>query len=291
MAGELKRLCKLLQSDAVELRCAAARVLGELRPRDAASIKSLGESVSGDNGEAAICAIKALDNIKSKQALQFLIPCLNAGEDRRVAAAKAIAALGATAIAGLRKEFSALNSDGRISAVDIVIDLDRTLAPSIMLGLLAENDSVDVASHICRRLKVISKGLTQKARESLLSKLRKFLATKKVAGNSIAVVAGLRLLSFLRHPRAMPIFIKHLGQDHPPAARRHAASAISAMPLPKGPDADLVRALLPLISDRTYPDLVETALRILSKIKIPASMTDDVVKLLYNRQSAVRRLL
>ncbi len=290
MAGELKKLCKLLQADDVDLRYAAARVLGELKPRDAVSIRSLGEAVSSDNSEAGICAINALGNIKSTQALQFLIPCLNAGEERRAAAAEAIEALGASALAELRKEFSSLNSNGRISAVDIVIDHDRTLAPGIILGLLAENDSVDVAAHICERLKSIFESLTQKARESLLSKLRKYLATKKVAENAIAIVAGLRLLSFLRHPKAMPIFIEHLGEDRPPAARRQALGAISAMPPPKGPDVALVTALIPLITDRTYPDLVEAALRILSKIKIPASMTDEIVKLLYNHQSAVRRL-
>jgi len=290
MAGELKKLCKLLQVDDVDLRCAAARVLGELKPRDVISIRSLGEVASSDNNEAAICAINALGNIKSTQALRFLIPCLNAGKEHRAAATEAIEALGANALAELRKEFSSLNSNGRISAVDIVIDHDRTFAPGIILDLLAENDSVDVAAHICQRLKVIFENLTQKARESLLSKLRKYLAAKKVSDNPIATVSGLRLLSFLRHPKATPIFIEHLGQDRPPAVRRQALGAICAMPSSKGPDVALVTALLPLITDRTYPDLVEAALNILSNIKIPASLTDEIVKLLYNHQSAVRRL-
>jgi HEAT repeat protein len=290
MAGELKKLCSMLKADDPELQCAVARVLGELKPKDVASIRCLGEAVSTGSPVASSYAVKALGRINSRQALPYLIPCLNADAERRAAAVEAIVALGDSAISALRKGFSTLNASGRIAAVDIILNSTDTSVPESILELLAQNDVVEVAAHVCERLRTTIESLPQKARESVLAKLRQFLASKKVRENAIAVVAGLRMLNFLRHTKAAPTFVGYLGEEQPPAVRRHALNALSALPLPKAPDTEMVKALLPLVSDRTYPDLVEVALRILSAVKIPASLTDEMIKLLYSRQSAVRRL-
>jgi len=51
-----------------------------------------------------------------------------------------------------------------------------------------------------------------------------------------------------------------------------------------------VKALLNLLNDRAHPDIVETALRILNGLTIPATLSDEMVKLLYSRHSAIRKL-
>ena len=59
MAGEIEKICKLLEGGSAELQCAAAMVLGELKPKDSIVKKSLARALESSNETLRLYAVEA----------------------------------------------------------------------------------------------------------------------------------------------------------------------------------------------------------------------------------------
>jgi len=289
MGPKEKKICAMLQSEDPELQCAAAKVLGELRPKDPGVIRALGGVLSDSRESVRLYALGALKNIGSRSALKYVIPRLSSEDPERRAATAAITAVGAGALPQLKAELPSLSPFGRRAAADIIISIGTESSFDVLLEALALGD-FDLCRHICDLFRDHVASFSKNRTDVVFRKISKFLNSKKVKGNEVATMAGLRLLGYVGHAKSLDMLIPYLDEKHTPAVRRHALLAVSALLPVRKPKPDFVNALLKLLSDRTHPDLMETSLRILNGLSIPASLSDEMIKLLYNRHSAVRKL-
>ena len=88
MANELERMCKLLDDGDAELQIAVARVLRELKPKDAAVRKALAGSLKSENEMVRLYALEALAAIDLAAALPHVVPMLGGTETVRARAAQ-----------------------------------------------------------------------------------------------------------------------------------------------------------------------------------------------------------
>ena len=279
----------MLKSGDPELQCAAARVLGELKSKDPTVIRALGSVLSDGLESVRLYALVALRNIGSRSALRYVIPRLSADEIERRAASAAIVAVGNAALPDLRKELPNLTPAGRQAAADIIMSIGTEAAFEVLLDALALGD-FDLCRHISDLFRDRIASFGKVRQDAVFRRIVRFLEMKEVRASEVATMAGLRILGYLGHEKSLDMLVPYLSEDQPPAIRRHALLAVSALLPVRKPKPEFVEALLKLLSDRTHPDIMETSLRILNGITIPASLSDDMIKLLYNRHSAVRKL-
>ena len=289
MGPKEKKICTMLKSGDPDLQCAAAKVLGELRPKAPGVIRALGDVLADSRESVRLYALGALKNIRSKSALKYVIPRLSSEGPERRAAVAAITAVGASALSELKKELPGLSPFGRRAAADIIISIGSEASFSALLDALALGD-FDLCRHICDLFRDQVPGLSKSRKDLVFQKIFRFLSSRNVKGNEVATMAGLRLLGYVGHVKSLDMLIPYLNEKHTPSVRRHALLAVSALLPVRKPKPDFVHALLNLLSDRAHPDLMETSMRILNGLNIPASLSDEMIKLLYNRHSAVRKL-
>lgn len=289
MGPKEKNICTMLKSGDPDLQCAAAKVLGELKPKDAGVIRALGGVLADSRESVRLYALCALKNIRSKSALKYVIPRLSSEGPERRAAVAAITAVGSSALSELKKELPGLSPFGRRAAADIIISIGSEASFSALLDALALGD-FDLCRHICDLFRDQVPAFSKSRKDLVFGRISRFLNSRTVKGNEVATMAGLRLLGYVGHVKSLDMLIPYLNEKHTPSVRRHALLAVSALLPVRKPKPDFVHALLNLLSDRAHPDLMETSMRILNGLNIPASLSDEMIKLLYNRHSAVRKL-
>ena len=289
MGPKEKKICAMLMSGDPELQCAAARVLGELKPKDPGVIRALASVLSDSRESVRLYALSALKNIRSRSALRHVIPRLSSDDPERRVAAAAVRASGGSSLPELKKELPNLSPPGRQAAADIIMGIGTDASFDVLLDALALGD-FDLCRHICDLFRDRISSFSKNRRDLVFRKVSKFLNSRKVKENELAVMAGLRVLGYIGHEKSLEMLIPYLGEEKSPAIRRHALLAVSALLPVRKPKPDFVQALIRLLSDRAHRDLMETSLRILNGLTIPASLSDEIIKLLYNRHSAVRKL-
>ena len=289
MGPQESKICAMLKSGDPELQCSAARVLGELKPKDPTVIRALGSVLEDGLESVRLYALGALRNIGSKSALRYVIPRLSADEIERRAAASAVAAVGNAALPDLKRELPGLTPAGRQAAADIIMSIGTEAAFDVLLDALALGD-FDLCRHISDLFRDRIATFSKARQDAIFRKVVRFLGQKDVLASEVATIAGLRIMGYLKHDKSLDMLVPYLSDDKPPAIRRHALLAVSALLPVRRPKPEFVDALLRLLSDRTHPDIMESSLRILNGITIPASLSDEMIKLLYNRHSAVRKL-
>jgi len=76
MANELERICKLLDDGDAELQIAVARILRELKPKDAVAKKALVGALKSQNEMVRLYALEALAGIDVEASLPHVVPML-----------------------------------------------------------------------------------------------------------------------------------------------------------------------------------------------------------------------
>ena len=95
MDSTIKRICGMLQSPDGMRRCAAAMVLGELAPKDAAVVSALGIALRDSNQLLTRYVLEAFETIGSRAVVTFVLPMLNASDmETKLRAASIIARAG-----------------------------------------------------------------------------------------------------------------------------------------------------------------------------------------------------
>src|SRR5947209_4481574 len=161
LSGE--KLLRLLQADnAVELRCAAALVLGEIGPaRDAEVTATLCAALADPEPAFRLRAIEAVGKLRVAQALPQLLERIKGGGGEAEAAAQAAARLGAKGTRALqdlmhhvapgvrRYIAAALASGGTASAenatLGVLVDKDAAVVEAAVRSLIGQIPSLSAA--------------------------------------------------------------------------------------------------------------------------------------------------
>src|SRR5678816_637387 len=137
MANELDRMCKLLDDGDAELQIAVARVLRELKPKDAGVRKALAGALKSQNEMVRLYALEALAAIDLQAALPHVVPLLGGPEAVRSRASQILTGAGAASAAALRDHLDSKDPQARKGILDILgklpgVDTTETLFAGLM---------------------------------------------------------------------------------------------------------------------------------------------------------------
>ena len=120
MGNELERMCRLLDEGDAELQIAVARVLRELKPKDAAVRKSLAGALKSQNEMVRLYALEALAAIDLTAALPHVVPLLGGPEAVRARASQILIGAGAASAEALRDHLDSKDPQVRKGILDIL---------------------------------------------------------------------------------------------------------------------------------------------------------------------------
>ncbi|HLY12162.1 MAG TPA: HEAT repeat domain-containing protein, partial [Planctomycetota bacterium] len=287
MANELERICKLLDDGDAELQIAVARVLRELRPKDAAARKSLVGALKSQNEMVRLYALEALAAIDVDAALPHVVPMLGGSEAVRARASQILIGAGAAAAKALRDHLDAKDPQVRKGILDILGQLPGVdTTDSLFAGLL--DPDLDVVKRAAQAYRQRIESMPAADQAKALKKILEFMESAKVQKAKTPLASCLLIVGALRNAAAVKPVLRYLDKKMPPAVRNHALLALFSLPLEGKDAAAAVTKLLPLLEESEFNEIVKPALDILWKLPPGTENADRLLKLLKSSNGAVR---
>jgi len=294
--SEIDKIQKLLESESVETRIAAAIVLGELRAKGPAVAQALVKLAQSPVPVVQRHALEALTKVgAAKKAIDRCFELLTASpvDEVRRAAQQALTSLGEEAVPIIRAKMPTATPEERRAFDAILAELGGKDAFSTLLSGLATSEG-EAAKAAALAVRQHVKAAKAGERKSYLAETEKFLAKLKPAkvkrkkgepppvldkGTVAATAAALKILGYLEDERAIPTLLEYAtDEDQPSSVRQEAFIALRfALGSGKTP-AKLVDALVDAAEadDRT---LAQTAMHTLGGLELPPTATKRIEKL------------
>jgi hypothetical protein len=282
-----KKLIQLLKPDyPVAMRCAAAKVLGEVGARDAELSSVLCEAISDSEPQFRSQVLETVGLLHIERALPQLLERVSQGGPESEVAAQAAARLGVKGTRalqelmgqvapGLRRRIASALPAGnaataKIAALDMLLDPDAGVVDAAARSLLGEIPS-----------------LSKTQRHGLAEHILEVLRPKKGAVLSTASEAALiRVLAALADPQGEATLWARITPSYPPELRASALQALGTLPLPSSKEK---RKLLFACAADTDFRVAAPALMILKALAANDSTMDDWLTLLEAPDVAARR--
>lgn len=267
MDPKLKKICGLLQSQD-PLRCtAAAIVLAELAPGDAAVVRALGEALPGANQTLTTAILDAFDAIGSRTALPFLLPLLDT-EDLAVKmrAMGAITKTGAAALPLIRPLLANASPSKTLVLVDLLARIPTGDAMRALLSLLPNADPA-LTTEIAEALHRHARPMSPATRGTLHKLVAQFMNSAAVKQSERLQGACLLLLGALARPEARAILLRWTEPRHPPRLRLQALRGLQNLEWTPATAKPIITKLRPYMTD---PDaeLAQQSLRVLAAVPV-----------------------
>lgn len=271
MDATLQAVCGLLTSSDPARRHAAAIVLAELAPKDAAVVEALGKALNDTNALLAGHILDAFDAIGSAAAVPYVVPLLDSDSmELKLRAVAMVAKAGDRVVPEIRRRLEAAKGSGRLVLVDLLARIHGKAAFESLLGLLFDPD-FEFVKAVCESVRRHMPDVSPKMRASLHAQLTAFMETPKVKGQERTVTSCLLLLGAIGEPDARTPLLAYAAPKHSLYVRRHALIGLKGLDLEGSPGAVVARQLVPYLAE-TDDGLVRHVLDILARL--PAVKAD-----------------
>lgn len=265
MASELDRLCRMLDEGDAELQCAVARVLRELKPKDAPVRKALVAALKAPNETVRLYAVEALAAIDVEAALPHLVPLLAAAENLRNRAVQVFLSAGEASAKVLKDHLDAKDAQVRKGVLDILGRLPGVDTSDTLFAGLLDSD-LEVVKKAGQAYRQRLEGMSAAERGKALRKILDFMESPRVQKVKTPLATCLLMVGALRDASAAKAVLRYVDRKMPPAVRNHALLALGSIPL-EGKDAGTaVGKLLPLLDEEDFQGIGKPALDVLQKL-------------------------
>lgn len=285
MDATTRNICRMLDAEDPELRAAAARVLGELGPTEAAALAALSKALSQDVGPPRLYAFAALAKSPSPDAIPYILPALAAARELRRPAIEAIASFGAKAVPRLKG--AALGKDrslakGAASALALV---GGKAAHDLLLRALAQDDA-DLCKHICFVLDRAIDPMTARQKALLLRQVSNLVGQKRMHKKPHALAAAIVVLELLEAPEARKTLLGFATPSWPAAIRCRALHALR--PIAAALTAAQTNTLVRYLDDDDLANVVLPTIEVLRPLTLPPAAAKAIVGLAHSEHPPVR---
>ncbi|MBI3071784.1 MAG: HEAT repeat domain-containing protein [Deltaproteobacteria bacterium] len=283
-----KILKVMLESDAIDRRCAAAMVAAEAKLRDKSLVAALIEALSPDNpvlSKYAMEAIVAAGRAAAKRAiprLRELVGVAGVGEQ----AAEALAVLGVSAADAVPADWAARGVVERRAAAAILAQAPDAKAFDRLLE--AFGAGADVRGDVVEAVRSKASRVPAKAWKSRLSALKKFIARKEWAERPDVREAALSVVPLAGDSTAFQMLIDWVGPRTEARLRRAALSSLGRFHDLIAKNTRALKALVHTLEDSDFDGVVSPTLSALFAVAVPKSFEKEMVKLLDSRHGPVR---
>lgn len=285
MSGELDKICSMLEDSTPELQCAAAMVLGELKPKEPAVRKALVKAIKAGIDSVRLYAAEALAKIDPEGGLPHLVPLLAGSEEARGRVTEILKTQGAAASKALREQLETKDAGLRRRVLEALGQLPEVDASDALFAGLLDPD-LDVVREAAQSFRRRLEGLPAAGKSKALNGILDFMGSARVKKVKTPLASCLSIVGALRDPAGIPTILSHLDRKQPPAARSAALAALSAMPLENAKGVGT--KLLPLLEESDFNSIVKPALDVLGKLSLGREETPRLLKLLKSPHVHVR---
>lgn len=283
----IDRLCQLLDEGDAELQIAVARVLRELKPKDAAVRKALAGALKSQNEMVRLYALEALAAIDVQSALPLVVPLLTAGENVRARAVQIVLGAGAKAADALRNACEAKDPQVRKAALDLLSKLPGVDVADTLFAALLDPDA-EVVRKAAGAYRQKIEGMSAGEKGKALKKVLEFLESSKVQKAKTPVPSCLQLAGAFREASAAKVLLRHVDKKQAPEVRTAALLALGELPLEGKEAKDVAAKLMPILEEEDFHRFVKPALDVLWKIPPSKEHTSRLMKLQKSGGPAVR---
>ena len=228
MASELDRICKMLDADAAELQCAAAMVLGELKPKDAGVKKGLTKALKSTNDSLRLYAAEALAGIDPKGTLPQIIPLLWAQGEARQRISALLIAQGKDSAKALRDHLGKADASGRKAILEVLGQLpDVDMTETLFAGLL--DSDLDVVRKTAQAYRQRIPSMSDDERSKALKKILQFLDSPRVKKSRTPIASTLLIIGTFRDSSGVKAILPFVEKKMPPAIRNAALLSLGSL--------------------------------------------------------------
>lgn len=255
----------MLESPDVMRRHAAAIVLAELKPKDAAVVEALGKVLQDANPVLAGHILDAFEGMDMPAAVQYVLPLLNADSmEIKLRAVALVAGAGDRIVPDIRRRLEGAKTADRLLLVDLLARIHTKAAFEAVLTLLFDPDFEFVKS-VCEAVRRHMTDATPKARAAMHAQLGAFMKTARVRDQERVTTSCLLLLGAIGNTGALKVLLEHAEPRHSLYVRRHALIGLKNLAAEGAAAAAVARQIAPYLAEADE-GLVRHVLDILARI-------------------------
>jgi HEAT repeat protein len=287
MADSTKKILHLLQSDQpLDVRCAAAVVLGELDLHDAEVTRGLCEALTDGEPRFRLQVINTVGKLRVEQALPDLLERIKEGGEAAEQAAQAAAKLGAKGTRALQALMPKVAPGLRRYIAAALAAAGTSAAETAAVATLRNSDP-GVVEAAGRSLLAQVPTLSPAHRKALAKQLLELLDNKKEPLSPAAEATVLRLLTALGDPRVEDALWQRIGTTYPLEVRTAALQALGKWASPTSKEH--LKQLFACATDTDFR-LAAPALVLLKNQPVSERTYTEWLTLLSASDVAVRKL-
>ncbi|MEW5692435.1 MAG: HEAT repeat domain-containing protein [Candidatus Hydrogenedentota bacterium] len=278
MTLTIKKIIKILQKDDIELKSAACKILGELKPKDKKTYNTLIETLKYNNITIRKNTIEALGKVGNPDAIREITIYLNKPELLKTTI-DAIVNIGSKAVKNLEKIYEKENIEFKKSVVEIVLRLRDKNSIRLLFKIINNGEPLllewisEIIGRYSTEFNIKEKKIFKKF---LLKNIKKVMHSI----NELILVIYIKLIGVVQATETFPYLIKFMDESMPPRVRRNAIFSLMVLPFKKNYETKLIKLLLPLLEDKDYPNIVWNVLKILQRYELPKKAEPYMIKLL-----------
>lgn len=287
MDRNLQKVTAMLQSPDGMRRCAAAMVLAELAPKDAAAVRALGEALKDANQLLTRYVLEALDAIGTAAVVPHVLPLLSAEDtETKLRAVGIVARAGGDVLPAIAQQLASAPPQQKVVLVDVVARIHARAAMQLILELLFDPD-FELVKEACQAVRRHIGDAAPKDRAALHRQVVQFTKTSRVKKNDRVLTSCLLLVGYLGAPDARALLLKYSAPKNLGYIRRHALTALKGLEATGSAAVATAHQMLRYLGE-TDPVIVQHALDILERLPLPKSAAAQWPKLLKSKHAPVR---
>jgi len=286
MDASLRAICGLLESPDPMRRHAAAIVLAELAPKDAAVIEALGKALADANPVLAGNILDAFEAIGSPLAAPYVLPLLGTDPmEIKLRAVAIVARAGERMVPEIRRRLESSRAADRLVLVDLLARIHTKSAFDALLHLLFDPD-FEFVKAVCEAVRRHMADAGAKARAALQAQVMEFMEGPRVKDQERIITSCLLLLGAIGVPESRATLLAYAAPRHSLYVRRHALIGLKNLELEGAVATAAARQVAGYLAEEDE-GLVRHALDILARAP---SAKVDWKELMDNRHAPVRSL-
>jgi len=269
------------------LACAAAVILAELAPRDAALVRQLSEALNDADPIRRPFLIEALGRIGTADAAAALVPLIKSEGPASEQALRAIAHTASAALKPLMKLVGHVTPALLERIAECAARTGETIAFSGLLGGLLNADT-ETCRAIRGGLRTAMSSFDAKAKETLRKQLDVALKDKALTRHHPSLISLMKTAGDLGDIGLQNALLERIDASYPPYVRRAALQSIGMLHYSGEQRAKLAPKLLPLMAESDLANLAEPALEAMRQAQLSPDHQNALKKLLNSQSSRIR---
>lgn len=284
----LKDIGNLLKHRDVELQIAAVRVLGAIGVTEPQIIKAMGELlVTSGNPGVRRSVLLAFGTCPHEIALKYLLQSLEKDDGLLEQTLDVLAGIGSKAVGILEQSLPRLPQAVQRSLVRVLPKIRTAAAHTLFIDSCHKDDHEMVRNAVHALREEIANYNTREVGD-LRDKLVAAIGQTKTINNQAALSSFIISLGIIGQVQVKTRLLPFLHKNFPTQIRRHALMSLARFEYVGTRHQDVFEAILPLLNESDYEELVRHAVQVLQRIKPRRTDNNKIRALLENKHSGVQ---